>query len=108
MAEKSLVNDDAEIVGTEPLDALLDVDGVLDELLVLLELEFELPHAARAHAAVRAHTAVKALPLSNCIYFSSPGRLGGLRYHLGKSPSTKLTRSQPRQQFVNEALTTTA
>jgi hypothetical protein len=108
MAEKSLVNDEAEIVGTEPLDALLDVDGVLDELLVLLELELELPHAASANAAVIAHTAVTALPLSKCIYFSSPGRLGGLRYHLGKSPSTKLTRLQLRDQFVNEALTAPA
>jgi hypothetical protein len=108
MAEKSLVNDDAEIDGTEPLDALLEVlavDGVLDELLVLLELE--LPHAASANAAVIAHTAVMALPLSKCIYLlSRTTRRSAIPP--GEAAQHEMTHCHGSYRLMNEPLTSVA
>jgi hypothetical protein len=63
-----LVNDEAEIDGTDPLEpVLVPVLAAPDEPLDLLELLDELPHAATAKLAVTAKAATIALLFSKCI-----------------------------------------
>jgi hypothetical protein len=62
MAEKSLVNDVAEMLGVAAADVVLDADDVL----VVDELD-ELPHAASPRTASTARAAIATLLLSNCI-----------------------------------------
>jgi len=52
MAEKSLVNDAAEILGVAPLEAAAEDE----ELVVVLELDDELPQPAITAAAANAGT----------------------------------------------------
>jgi hypothetical protein len=73
MAEKLLLNDEAEMAGVDELPALPP------PLLELLDLfEFEEPQAATARAATRDTTNAKDLPLSKCMYLPPPA-LGGPR-----------------------------
>jgi hypothetical protein len=65
MAEKSLVNDEAETLGVGPELLLLLLEGALaDELELELELDDELPHADTATLAVIANAASIVLLLS--------------------------------------------
>jgi hypothetical protein len=65
IAEKSLVNDDAETFGVELDELELEDDELVDDLFELL------PHAATASAAVSARAKIVALLLSECIASSS-------------------------------------
>jgi hypothetical protein len=80
---KSLVNDDAEMLGVGPdaaaeLLAAVDVPAALDELDEELELEDELPQADTATLAVIASTAMPLLLLSKCKIISSSVRNNGI------------------------------
>jgi hypothetical protein len=65
IAEKSFVNDVAEIDGVGVLDEVELLDALLDDEL---DDELELPHAATTMAAVTATTMRAALLLSTCIF----------------------------------------
>jgi len=73
MALKSLVNDEAEMLGVDPdeLELELELDPGL-ELELELELDDELPQAAAPTLAVTASTAKTALPFSKCTFNSPP------------------------------------
>jgi hypothetical protein len=86
IAEKSLVNDDAEMVGVAAVVELLLVGGA--ELAGALELELdELPHAAIATLTTSIRAAMTGLLFSkDTMIFLSP---------LATTPRGHTTRSQP-------------
>jgi hypothetical protein len=93
MAEKSLVNDVAEMLGVELVDELVGVE-LVDDL-------FELPHAAIVTAAATPITTSATRLLSKCMNFPPQGvtraaHTSTLRSHgFGE-------RTNPRSGAVNE------
>jgi hypothetical protein len=69
IAEKSFVNDVAEIDGGAAAE-LVVLDAAAELLVVVLD-EFELPHAAMPILAVAASMAIEALLFSKCTIISS-------------------------------------
>jgi hypothetical protein len=107
MAEKLFVNDVAEIDGVVPVEALVLVDaGVLVALVVLLELDDELPHAATPMLAATASMATRALLFSKCICVSPP--TSGLAATRRAAAKTVETDCDTRGVCVNEPLISAA
>ncbi|HWD63826.1 MAG TPA: hypothetical protein VG405_01505 [Solirubrobacteraceae bacterium] len=71
MAEKLLLNDEAEMAGVDELPVL--PPPLLEELDLF---EFDEPQAATARAATRDTTTAKDLPLSKFMYLPPPS-MGG-------------------------------
>ncbi|HEY6525161.1 MAG TPA: hypothetical protein VIY10_15375 [Solirubrobacteraceae bacterium] len=71
MLVKSLVNDDAEMLGAAAAELLAAVDVAAAALDVELDDDDELPHAAMARAADAVSAATTGLLLSKCTMISS-------------------------------------
>jgi hypothetical protein len=106
IAEKLFVNDVAEIDGVA-VEALVLVDaGVLVALVVLLELDDELPHAATPMLAATASTATRALLFSKCICVSPP--TSGMATTRRAAATTVETNYDTKAVCVNEPLISAA
>jgi hypothetical protein len=75
MAVKSLVNDEAEMLGVDPDEPVVELElelGLEAEPELELELDDELPQAAMPRLALTASAASTALLLSKCTFNSPP------------------------------------